>query len=290
MEDWMNQTWWLYDLTVLAILVVCIWGGWRRGILRTVISLLGYGAAMCLSNVLAEPAAEMVYDRWLDSYCTEFLSDQLASYHLSETLQNTLEAYGVTLDQAQLQELAENADSATEQFCAAAGVSSDALDDGLLQDLNSSTFAAYTGLPTWMAQALLPTGSVYDNSDRLLETAAVLLADDTEASAQYLTENYIRSVVISFVKFIMFFIIFLLISVLLQVIIKWLSYVFRFDGMSLLNQILGAGLGGIEAVFFLLLMKTLTKWFVENGSDQLPFFQEAIIDQTVLFQLLYHLS
>lgn len=289
MEDWMNQTWWLYDLMVLVILVVCIWGGWRRGILRTVISLLGYGAAMYLSNVLAEPAAEMVYDRWLDSYCTEFLSDQLASYHLSETLQNTLEAYGVTLDQAQLQELAENADSATEQFCAAAGVSSDALDDGLLQDLNSSIFAAYTGLPTWMAQALLPTGSVYDNSDRLFETAAVLLSDDAEASAEYLTENYIRSVVISFVKFIIFFIIFLLISAFLQVIIKWLSYVFRFDGLSLLNQILGAGLGGIEAVFFLLLMKTLTKWFVENGSDQLPFFQEAIIDQTVLFQLLYHL-
>ena len=33
METWMNQTWWLYDLTVIAIVTLCIWGGWRRGLI-----------------------------------------------------------------------------------------------------------------------------------------------------------------------------------------------------------------------------------------------------------------
>ena len=49
METWMNQTWWLYDLTVIAIVTLCIWGGWRRGLIRTAAGLLGYGAALLLS-------------------------------------------------------------------------------------------------------------------------------------------------------------------------------------------------------------------------------------------------
>ena len=52
METWMNQTWWLYDLTVIAIVTLCIWGGWRRGLIRTAAGLLGYGAALLLSGVL----------------------------------------------------------------------------------------------------------------------------------------------------------------------------------------------------------------------------------------------
>lgn len=290
MESWMNQTWWLYDLTVLAIIVFCIWGGWRRGIWRTITSLLGYILAAFLSSILVEPIAEVVYDRWLASYCIEYLNDQIETYNLPQTLQSVFDNYGIHLDQNQLQKLTEESGSTVDQLCMATGLSENALENGLLQSLNSSTLAGYTGLPTWMTQALLPSESIRENSDRLIETAAVILSGDSEKASEQLTENYIRPVVISFVKFILFFLLFLLISAIIQVIIKGISYLLRSNRLLYLNQILGAAVGCLQAILFLLLMKTLTNWLVDGGADHLAFFNEAMIKKTILFQYIYYLS
>ena len=116
METWMNQTWWLYDLTVIAIVTLCIWGGWRRGLIRTAAGLLGYGAALLLSGVLAQPAAELVYNRWLAEPCAAILEQKMEQYHLADSIQQTLNAYGVQLDDASLQQIADHPDSATDQL------------------------------------------------------------------------------------------------------------------------------------------------------------------------------
>ena len=89
MESFMHQTWWLYDLTVLAVLILCIWGGWRRGLISSVAGLLGYVAAALLAGVLAQPAAEYVYDRWLAEPCAAILEQKMEQYHLADfTLEN----------------------------------------------------------------------------------------------------------------------------------------------------------------------------------------------------------
>ena len=64
MESFMHQTWWLYDLTVLAVLILCIWGGWRRGLISSVAGLLGYAAAAftLLSGVLTNEKYFYKYD------------------------------------------------------------------------------------------------------------------------------------------------------------------------------------------------------------------------------------
>ena len=70
MEKWMSQTFWLYDLTVLAILILCVWGGWKRGLLRTIIGLAGYGLAALLSGFLAQPVSQWAYEKWVEQPCT----------------------------------------------------------------------------------------------------------------------------------------------------------------------------------------------------------------------------
>ena len=117
MESFMHQTWWLYDLTVLAVLILCIWGGWRRGLISSVAGLLGYAAAALLAGVLAQPAAEYVYDRWLAEPCAAILEQKMEQYHLADDLQQTLGNYGIQLDDAALQQIADNPDNASEELC-----------------------------------------------------------------------------------------------------------------------------------------------------------------------------
>ena len=224
METWMNQTWWLYDLTVIAIVTLCIWGGWRRGLIRTAAGLLGYGAALLLSGVLAQPAAELVYNRWLAEPCAAILEQKMEQYHLADSIQQTLNAYGVQLDDASLQQIADHPDSATDQLYTVVsqktGLPAELLRQGLSQSIDSAASQMFTGLPDWMSEAILPKQDSQELQNRAVQSAALVLSGDTHQAAAKLTEMYVQPVVVSIVKTFTFSVLFLLISALIQGIIK----------------------------------------------------------------------
>lgn len=54
--------WWLYDLVVLAIAILCIWNGVSGGALKSGSSLI-IGIVSCIAGVfLSGPVSGMVYD------------------------------------------------------------------------------------------------------------------------------------------------------------------------------------------------------------------------------------
>ena len=136
MKEWMNQTWWLYDLTVIAIAVLCIWGGWKRGLLRTVAGLLGYVSAGLLAGLLAQPAAAYVYDRWVEPACTQVVEQQLAKYQMSDSLRGLLSNYGIQLDTGLLEQVASDSNTAADQLygtlSSQTGVPAELLQSGVL--------------------------------------------------------------------------------------------------------------------------------------------------------------
>lgn len=152
MESFMHQTWWLYDLTVLAVLILCIWGGWRRGLISSVAGLLGYAAAALLAGVLAQPAAEYVYDRWLAEPCAAILEQKMEQYHLADDLQQTLGNYGIQLDDAALQQIADNSDNASEELYSVVsqktGLPAELLQQGLSQSIDSASSQLFTEMPS----------------------------------------------------------------------------------------------------------------------------------------------
>lgn len=294
METWMNQTWWLYDLTVLAILVLCVWGGWQRGIIRTIAGLLGYGMAGLLAGILAQPAADYVYDHWVAEKCATMLEQKMEEYNLAGTVQQAMAAYGIQLDDAQLQAIATHPEQSADQLYTAAsektGIPTEMLKQGLTQTFDSTVLQTYTGLPSWMTNALTPQNeSASQTQNRVAQTAALLLTGDNAGAANALTEQYVRPVVVQLVKIFMFSVLFLLISAVLQVIIKWMSYLRHADGIHLADQTVGAAIGGLQAILFLVLMGKLTGWLVEHGDGQLAFFNDAVIEKTILFQGIYQM-
>lgn len=294
MEKWMSQTFWLYDLTVLAILILCVWGGWKRGLLRTIIGLAGYGLAALLSGFLAQPVSQWAYEKWVEQPCTQLLEQQLEKYDFAGTVRSALSSYGVSLDAAQLQQIAQQPEHAADALCSAAaaqtGLPAEVIQQGLHQSLDSAAVSSYTRLPDWMTESLLPSDSGTEAAEnRLAQTAAVLLTEDNAAAAQTLTELYVKPALLSMVKIFTFSALFLLISVALQVIIKGISYLCRSQSMVFWNQAAGAGIGCFQAVVFLFLMGKLTQWLTENSQGQIPFFRTADIEKTVLFQGIYQI-
>ena len=179
MESFMHQTWWLYDLTVLAVLILCIWGGWRRGLISSVAGLLGYAAAALLAGVLAQPAAEYVYDRWLAEPCAAILEQKMEQYHLADDLQQTLGNYGIQLDDAALQQIADNPDNASEELYSVVsqktGLPAELLQQGLSQSIDSASSQLFTEMPSWMHEAILPQQSSQELQNRTVQAAALVV-------------------------------------------------------------------------------------------------------------------
>lgn len=293
MEVWMNQTWWLYDLTVLAILILCIWSGWQRGLLRSIAGLLGYGAAALFAGILAQPAAEYVYDHWLAEPCASILEQKLEEYHLADSMQQMLSTYGVQLDDAVLQQIASQPDQAADVLYGAVsqktGVPTDWLKQGLSQSIDSAAQQMYTGLPEWMTDALLPSNDTVQLQNRAIQSVALVLSSNTGEAAKKLTELYLRPVMIPMIKAFTFSVLFLLISALLQVIIKCISSLRHTETGRLGDQTMGAAVGCVQAVVLLVMMGKLTGWIVEHGAGQFAFFNEAAIGKSILFQSIYHI-
>lgn len=292
METWMNQTWWLYDLTVLAVLILCIWSGWRHGVLHAAAKLLGCGLAAVLAGFLAQPAAEFVFDHWAAEPCTAILTEKLEQYPLGETLQQTLSAYGISLDDTILGQLADDPDHAADQLYGAisqrTGLPEELLEQGMVQLLSGAVSQLDTGLPDWMADALIPADSS-QLQNRGVQIAALLLTSSTEEAAKELTQTYVRPAFVSVVKTFAFSVLFLLIFTLLQGIIKGMSQMRRTVGGHLADQTLGAAAGLVQAVILLVCISVWTKWITEQGAGQLAFFNETSIEKTILFQRIYHI-
>lgn len=294
MEVWMNQTWWLYDLTVLAILILCIWGGWQRGLIRSVVGVLGYGAAVLFAGILAQPTAEYIFDRWLAEPCASVLQQKMEQYHLADTVQQTLSSYGVQLDDATLQQIAAHPDHASDQLYSVVsqktGMPEEWLRQGFSQAIDSTAQQMYTGLPEWMMDALLPSNDSVQPQNRTVQAVALVLSSNTAEAAKKLTELYLRPVLIPVVKTFSFSALFLLISVLLQAIIKGISSMRRTETGRLGDKTIGAAIGSVQAILLLVLMGKFTGWIVEHGADQLAFFNETVIAKSILFQLVYHIA
>lgn len=280
-------------MTVLAILILCVWSGWQRGLLRSIAGLLGYGAAALLAGLLAQPAAEFVYDRWLEEPCAAILEQKMEQYHLANTLQQTLSSYGIQLDDSELQQIASEPDHAADRLYATVsqktGMPADLLQQGLSQTIDGAAVQMYTGMPEWMTDALLSSGDTAQLQNRAVQSAALVLSSNTTEAAKQLTRLYVRPMLISIAKTFTFSVLFLLISVLLQVIIKWISFMRRTEAGHLTDQTMGAAVGLVQAVLLLVLMGKLTGWIVEHGADQLAFFNETVIAKSILFQLIYHI-
>lgn len=80
----MNLSYWIVDLVLVAVILLCAFVGHRKGALATLISLVGGIAALVLALLLSSPVSRFVSDTFLQSALQEPIA-------VADTL-----AYGVT--------------------------------------------------------------------------------------------------------------------------------------------------------------------------------------------------
>ncbi len=290
MDAWMNQSWWLYDATVLAIVILCVWNGWQHGVKRALIRLVCYGVAWILAWTLSGSCTTYVYERWVAPSCEKKIAQELEQSNLQGTLQQALSSYGISLDSETLEQIAESPDGAAQTLYSAAaaetGIPASMIQQEVTQTVENAREKVYGNLPDWMETALTEADSTESLADETAQTAALLLTGDETKAAKALTEQYIKPTVIKMLKSFTFSTLFLLISFVLQGIIKIFFFV-KANRITTFDRLVGVTVGSVQAVVLLMMMGKFTSLLVTQGSDQIAFFNEAVIGKSVLFQMIY---
>lgn len=77
----------ILDCFVIGLLCLCVWVGYRKGLVASIVSLGGYIISLLAATWLGKLFAPMVFERWLRSGMIEKVGEQLASAGSVEELQ-----------------------------------------------------------------------------------------------------------------------------------------------------------------------------------------------------------
>jgi uncharacterized membrane protein required for colicin V production len=279
--------WWIYDLVVLAIGILCVWNGFSNGIYRALGSFLIGVVSFLLASVIATPAAEMTYDMFFQQQCQHTVSENLQKVDMTSQLRNLLAQNGISLPYSD-EEIAQmiqdaNEDGGTaDQIAGYLGMDADSLKTKLGTAVIDAVNAQGDILPSWASTAMAQATTA-DAQNAVTEAAASFFAEDYDAAAKSLEQAFVRPVVVTFLSALIFSVSAFLISLLLRVVI--LALPVRRD--SLWNRLLGGVLGLAKAGVYLCLMVLLVKCISSMQNGAYPFFSEETVNRTYIFRTLY---
>lgn len=243
---------WYYDLVVLAILALCVWNGMRKGVSRSLLQT----AATILSAVVAlwvsQPLAELCYTEFLEKPVVSAVEGQLNTVDVTGLVQTALSDNGIPVSREQVQSMLADPEGTAAQY---------GFDSG------------------WVNQQI--------DAAVQKETAKSVISGDTHTAAQQLVSTYGKPILCSVLRSILFGLCFGVLMLLFQAVLFLIPV--QQMGLSV-DLVVGALAGLAKAGILLWMMVVLTKVVVYATEGTTPFFTEATIQKTYLFQLLYELK
>lgn len=268
---------WYYDLVVLAILALCVWNGMRKGVSRSLLQT----AATILSAVVAlwvsQPLAELCYTEFLEKPVVSAVEGQLNTVDVTGLVQTALSDNGIPVSREQVQSMLADPEGTTAQYGLDSGWVNQQIDAAAdsVEELTNGV------LPSWLMKEIAGDGTVQK------ETAKSVISGDTHTAAQQLVSTYGKPILCSVLQAILFGVCFGVLMLLFQAVLFLIPV--QQMGLSV-DLVVGALAGLAKAGILLWMMVVLTKVVVSATEGTTPFFTEATIQKTYLFQLLYELK
>lgn len=284
-----ESQWWLYDLVVLAVAVLCIWNGISGGIVRAVGGVVMSIISCLLASLIASPVAEMAYDAFFQERCQNMICEKLAQMDVTENIRDYLGQKGIYLpySDAELAQMFDEIrvdDAQADQAAALLGMDADQLREQLMSAVTDAVNAQEGLIPDWAEKTITEADlNVSGVLNTAADAAAALFSNDYRAAAVNLEKTYIRPAAISLLSVLVFAVSAFFISLLLRMFLIVLPE----RSPSLGNQLMGGLLGLVKTGIYLYLIVLLVSCIVSMQDGAYSFFYEETINRTYIFRLLY---
>lgn len=311
----------IYDIVAAVILIAFIGRGFKRGVLRTVLSLvclvIAFSAAAALSSY---PITSKIYDDYFAETVSEKIDTAVKDVRdetvnkLKDEAEKSADTFiddnlggSDELKQLVRDYLSTDDEVMREQFSkvfSLAGIDvNDLLTNETFRDKINSIASQYSGLVTDRINDRLPVGVKVSESsvkDFLTDSSAheAIVYDvfgikskdsQTEGTAKYIEKTLVRPAAIRMISAVIWAVVFTTVNIILRIIVNIVLIVRKIEPVKACDSILGGVLGAAVGAAVVAAAVILTVIIV-RFTGGMAYFNEDIFSQTLFFGRLYDLA
>lgn len=289
----MNNLYWFYDFFVVGIILIFLCVGYKRGFLRNVVFVALVIASFVFSWFIAEASGPMVYDKFFKDKVIAAFSES-AEDKKPETIVSQAVAgggYGVEITEDEVGGIIGSsdffADLASELRKNGSPDSVEAIKNGVQKSVTPVILDALLGdiaSSQYITNALDTIGAAANNAGAVVDAFINGTRDEVAAVAE-------EKLVAPIAKWLLKALIFMIMMFIFRLIISPVSDVFKFANkvpvIGPVNSLLGAALGLVEGVVFLMVFSLAVRAAINLTGNSLIFFNTETITMSRIFSKFY---
>ncbi len=266
----------LLDIISILLIIIITFAGYKKGILRMIISLVGFFAAAAISGFVSNVTYEYVYFHIVQPSVMEYIeseADKLSEEYSQEKL----------LEKLGLSAVNEAESNDTDLYLT---------DDEFSGKLNS-IFKEYCGRITESLSGVIPD-EILESADEYLEKNSFdkhEVLNDSKASAVTIIEaEIIRPVMLKTVKNVIFFITFIIVCIIFSILSRLAGIIRRIELIKTPDSFLGGILGFIYSILTIMALSLLCSIFIKLTANENTVLNTGVIEETFFFKYAYSWS
>lgn len=288
---------WFFDVAIIAIIIVCIYAGGKKGFCRTAILLLGYVIASIGGYFISMSVSPIVYDNFLQTRVESIVQNNLEEFSIRNQIKDLVEQQniGVEIPDSEIDRIINTGGDLSEGFAEYAVQAGAAVDKAQLSEQLSSALNNNAILEKIKGKIPL---SVYsqiekylgESKDSLSTIIKALNNPSKEESAKEVTELAVKPIVMLAVQIIILIISFTLLMILVKLIAHAFSRVNRIPIIGPVNAFFGGVLGAVQGAVIVVIIVLLVKLVITLTSNDLMVFNTPTIEETRFFKEIYNFN
>lgn len=283
----------ILDIITIVIILLFTIMNYFRGFSKTIISAVGYILAIVLGSIAGDMSAQNIYDSLLKQEIISDVQQVIEKNDVISPISDKIKkvTYGINISEDKLNVLLSSEDSMYNainsngtEFCSRQDI------DNLLGEVIDETLSKplKTVIPSSAVDYMI---NAVKSSNDMLYGLTFALTKDSKSCAEYIEQTFISPIVIYIVKFAIFIIVFFITMTIAKIISATIHNIDVFPGMTVsMDRILGACIGLIEAIIFLLILCIILKWIVSVNVGNPNIFDNLSIQNTKLFKYIYNID
>ncbi len=292
-----SNLFWFYDALAAGILLVAMYLGARRGLMKTVVLVVLTVLSILASWFAAEIASPVIYDSLIKEHVVSGLSNTSEE---ADPIKSTSEAVseadlGVEISDNDINRLLGIDGDFFANLAGELKNNGAAEDEGDIQtEMKDSVTNKMltTLLDGWVAPETISEilTSLQGTTDSITDVLTVFLSGDMSATASAFEETVIAPAIKGLLRVLIFVVLLLILRLIIGPVSELFKNVNKIPIIGPVNALCGGLLGIIEGAVVVVAIALLVRLAVYLNENSLMFLNVETVDKTYLFKYFYHLD
>ena len=292
-----SDLFWFYDALALGILLITLYIGAKRGLMKSVVLIVLTVLSIVISWFGAEIASPIIYDELIKEHVANGLTQSSES---TDPVRVTSEAisegdYGVEISDSDIEGIIESDGNFFSRLTDelkknGAAESSDEIQTEVKGAVAEKMLVSLLGdfvQPSTIADIL---ESFRGTTDGISDVLSIFISGNKEATATATEEMIIAPVIKGILKVIVFILLLLILKLIIGPISDLFKSVNKIPVIGPVNALLGGVLGAVEGAILIYIIALIVRMAIYFTEGSLMFINTDTIEKTYIFKWFYDID